>query len=367
MACRIVKIFFPLSLSFLAFCVSYSSGRTAAEWKSRVVYQVVTDRLAHTSKSPTLQCTSWNLCGGTFKGIQRELDYIAGLGVNAIRISPFVLNANDSTGRFDYLGRWPLNIYKINSYFGTQQDLIDLVQECHSRDIWVMADLVIRNMGYQDGCFSSFCPSPERDVFNKFVPFDKEEHYDHFYYWANNLPRLNHTNSFVRTTLINWVREVATDYDIDGFCLDNVDGIRKDFLEELNNSTEIFIIGHASARGDSLAEYQPALDAVFDNDMQSALSSFFTSTQPSNGYYRIPDELALRRGLFMDSTVLGGYLDNVDTRRFLGVTDYTRLRNALAYLLMAELQQFKKRKKIPFFIVTELLTTTRTQDLRWYA
>ncbi|XP_070543837.1 uncharacterized protein [Ptychodera flava] len=190
--------------------------------------------------------------------------------------------------------------------------------------------------GLSGWLFQQLLSLPERSNFDKFVPFDKEEHYDNFNTWTNYLPRLNHTNSFVRTTLINWVREVATDYDIDGFSLDNVDGIPKDVLEELNNSTEIFIIGQASGSGAALAEYQQALDAVFDNDMYSALRSFVARSYSSNGYYEIPDKLALRRGLFTDPTVLGGYLDNVDTRRLLGVTDYTRLRNALAYLLMAE-------------------------------
>ncbi|XP_070576307.1 uncharacterized protein [Ptychodera flava] len=129
------------------------------------------------------------------------------------------------------------------------------------------------------------------------------------------------------------VQDVAADYNIDGFCIDDADDIPKDFLEELNNSTELFIIGRAYGRG---AVYAPPLDAVFDYDMQSTLRSFFSRYSSSTGYYQIPDGLALRRSLFTDPTVLGGYLQDVDTERFLALYDYTRLKNALAYLLMAE-------------------------------
>jgi hypothetical protein len=37
-----------------------------------------------------------------------------------------------------YHGYWAQNIYQVNPNFGTEQDLLQLVQECHSRDIWVM-------------------------------------------------------------------------------------------------------------------------------------------------------------------------------------------------------------------------------------
>ncbi|XP_070543848.1 uncharacterized protein [Ptychodera flava] len=247
------------------------------------------------------------------QGYSRNLDYIAGLGVNAIWISPFTLNTNDSSGDIDYFGRWPLDIYQINPSFGTRQDLIDLVNACHSRDIWVMADLVIRNMGYQDGCRINFCPSTNN--FEKFTPFDKLEHYDARSTWLNNLPKLNHTNNFVRTTLINWVRDLSEEFSFDGFRLDNVDGISEEFLEELNNSTQIFMIGQTSTSGRELAEYQRVLDSVFDRNVYFNLNTFFGGSGGSKGYYHIPDSLSLRRDWFADGAVLGGYLDNHDVSR----------------------------------------------------
>ena len=49
-----------------------------------------------------------------------------------------------------------MNLYEVNSHFGTKQDLKDLVEACHKRGIWVMADVVANHMG--PGDISSFVP-----------------------------------------------------------------------------------------------------------------------------------------------------------------------------------------------------------------
>jgi len=77
-----------------------------------------------------------NYCGGTFKGITNNLNYIEGLGVNAIWISPIPVNTPGG-----YHGYWAMDITKVNPYFGSEDDLKELVNECHKRDIWVMLDV----------------------------------------------------------------------------------------------------------------------------------------------------------------------------------------------------------------------------------
>jgi alpha-amylase len=47
----------------------YASARTAAEWKSRTIYQLLTDRFARTDGSTQGCADLHNYCGGTFKGI----------------------------------------------------------------------------------------------------------------------------------------------------------------------------------------------------------------------------------------------------------------------------------------------------------
>jgi len=40
-----------------------------------------------------------------------------------------------------------LRIGTINPYFGSAQELKDLVAACHARDIWVMVDVVANHVG----------------------------------------------------------------------------------------------------------------------------------------------------------------------------------------------------------------------------
>jgi alpha-amylase len=87
-------------------------------------------------------------CGGGYKGIKNNLDYIQGMGFDAIWISPIIDNRDGG-----YHGYWGRNIYKLNDHFGSEQDFVDLVSACHSRNILVMVDVVANHMGNLDTNF----------------------------------------------------------------------------------------------------------------------------------------------------------------------------------------------------------------------
>lgn len=113
----------------------------SAAWKSKTVYQVLTDRFARTDGS-TSTCTNLsNYCGGTFKGLENHLDYIKGMGFDAIWISPVVDNLGQG-----YHGYWARNWNAINSNFGTAAELKALVAAAHSKGIWVMVDVVANHV-----------------------------------------------------------------------------------------------------------------------------------------------------------------------------------------------------------------------------
>ena len=64
------------------------------------------------------------------------------MGFNAIWISPVVENYENG-----YHGYWATNWEEINHYFGTADDLKNLVDACHEKDIWVMVDVVANHVG----------------------------------------------------------------------------------------------------------------------------------------------------------------------------------------------------------------------------
>ena len=139
-------------LWLVLFCQVFT--RTAEEWKSRVIYQIITDRFAQTDgdTSPCLNLRKY--CGGTFKGVKNNLDYIQDLGFNAIWISPVFTNIPDG-----YHGYWATNLY------GTEEDLKELIEACHERDIWVMADITANHMGFvENHNFSMVVPFNDKKI-----------------------------------------------------------------------------------------------------------------------------------------------------------------------------------------------------------
>jgi alpha-amylase len=138
--------FFNTILTFFLYFSSLVSAADTSAWKSRSIYFVLTDRIARSSSDTGgSSCGDLgNYCGGTFKGLESKLDYIKGLGFDAIWITPVVASGysfrknwtmankwKDSAG--GYHGYWAQDLYSINSNYGTAADLKSLVSTAHTK------------------------------------------------------------------------------------------------------------------------------------------------------------------------------------------------------------------------------------------
>ena len=64
-------------------------NRQAVDCQGKVIYQVLTDRFAVSGGGSNTPCSDLsNYCGGKWAGITQRLDYIQGMGFDAIWISP---------------------------------------------------------------------------------------------------------------------------------------------------------------------------------------------------------------------------------------------------------------------------------------
>lgn len=120
------------------FLLTWSHVRAAkpAQWRERSIYQLLTDRFALPNGDTTATCDvdKGRYCGGTWAGIEEQLDYIQGMGFDAIWISPITKNIEQSTAYGEaYHGYWQQDIYSINSHFGTAEDLKALAKALHYR------------------------------------------------------------------------------------------------------------------------------------------------------------------------------------------------------------------------------------------
>jgi len=139
--------------------VTSLAGNTE-DWKKRSIYQVLTDRFAQDNDSSNACTNLSNYCGGTYKGMINHLDYVQGMGFDAIWISPIIKNKDGG-----YHGYWATNWEDVNEHFGSKQDLKDLVDAAHAKGIWVMVDVVANHV------------APIGDDFSQIYPLNKREHY----------------------------------------------------------------------------------------------------------------------------------------------------------------------------------------------
>jgi len=114
----------------------YVRAAKPAQWRERSIYQLLTDRFALPDGDTTTTCDvgKARYCGGTWAGIEGQLDYIQGMGFDAIWISPITKNIEQSTAYGEaYHGYWQQDIYSVNSHFGTMEDLKALAEALHLR------------------------------------------------------------------------------------------------------------------------------------------------------------------------------------------------------------------------------------------
>ena len=182
-----------LLASLLCSLTSGAVARSTADWKSRSIYQIMTDRFARTDGSTSAPCDTWAgmYCGGSWQGIINQLDYIQGMGFTAIQISPVTENLPQTT-RFGqaYHGYWPQDIFSTNDNFGSRDDLVALSQELHKRGMYFMVDVVINDMAY------STPNGNQTDIdYSVFQPFNDPKYYHPY---CNITDYANYTDAQVR-------------------------------------------------------------------------------------------------------------------------------------------------------------------------
>jgi len=126
------------------------------EWREEFIYFLMVDRFhdskartpvnssARSSGSGTLQQLK-KFCGGTLKGIKDHIDYLEQLGCSSVWL--FENNDAPDPNSDKYHGYSIQNYLDVDPRFGTKQDLIDLVDAAHSRNMRVFLDVVTNHSG----------------------------------------------------------------------------------------------------------------------------------------------------------------------------------------------------------------------------
>ena len=301
--------------------------KSKEEWKSRSIYQLLTDRFARSSD--TGHCNYSQYCGGNYRGLINKLDYIKGMGFDAIWISPIIENTEGS-----YHGYHFTNLYNLNYHFGSEDDFKELVKTCHSKDIWVMVDVVANHAG------------PVGTDFGRINPFNRAEHYHDWCEinnWRNQwevencrlcgLPDLKQENDWVTQKLLEWIHDLVQKYNLDGIRIDTIMEVPKWFWDKFRASAGVFQIGEAfDGNAGYVADYQNHLDSVFNYPLYYTIkSSFCGSFRNLEGY------LFNTRSVFPAPEYMATFVENHDNPRWLhDCGDRAKFTNAVIFSLVWE-------------------------------
>jgi glycosidase len=180
--------------------------------------------------------TPKSFAGGDLKGIQKHMDYLKQLGINALYLTPvFRSISNHKYDISDY--------YTVDPQFGCKEDLRMLVKTAHDNGIRVVLDAVFNHCSIQMQQFQDVLAngkaSPYYDWFliDGDYPDPDKMNYECFAA-CNYMPKLNTANEKVQEFLLNvatyWIREA----DIDGWRLDVSDEVSHDFWRKFRKAVK---------------------------------------------------------------------------------------------------------------------------------
>jgi maltose alpha-D-glucosyltransferase / alpha-amylase len=126
---------------------------------------------------------------GDFRGLQRRLDYLNGLGITAIWLMPFQTSPGKDNG-YDIS-----DYYSVDPRYGTLGDFVEFTHGCKQRGIRVIIDLVVNHTSDQHQWFREARRS-------------KASPYRDWYVWSDKKPPNAHTGMvFPGVQKSTWTRD----------------------------------------------------------------------------------------------------------------------------------------------------------------
>lgn len=301
-----------------------------------LMYFIMTDRFNDGDESNNTDVDKSDLKryhGGDFQGIRDKLDYLQDLGVTAIWITPVQKNTPNG-----YHGYWIDDFYAIEPHLGTLDDLKALVKDMHKRDMKLIVDFVINHSGYDSTILREhpdwFHPNTSIHNWN-----DKQQVEQG---WLAGLPDFDQTIPEVSDYLIGSALWLIDETGIDGFRLDTVRHVPKDYWRTFSEAIrakcpDFYLIGEVYDYNASVLNYykQAGIEGMLNYPMYRAILDGF---HQSGSMKRLAEVMELAKK-DPSPTKNGAFLDNHDNPRLLnqvgeGGPEY--LKQALTFIMTSQ-------------------------------
>ena len=303
---------------------------------------------------------------GDLRGIINRFDYLndgnmnseTSLGVQGIWLSPIF--ASPTYHKYD-----ARNYYQVDERFGTEEDLKELIELCHSRNVKLILDLAINHTSTQHEWFQRFKQARiDDDATNPYYDYytcaTKEERVagrtyypiagSNYWYEGNfssEMPELNFDNPQVRQAVVD-VAKYYLDMGVDGFRFDAVKYIyygdnpqSVDFwvwyMQQLRDiNPDIYCVGECWSGESEVLAYYSALNCF--NFAASQAEGIFASTARGSDITKYTGYIAYFQDKVQQANPEGmpiSFLSNHDMDRIAGtfvIENYMRMAANL-YLL----------------------------------
>ena len=282
--------------------------------------------------------------GGDLQGVINHLDYLQGLGVTALWLTPVLQNNMPDRTEHGYA---ITNHYKVEPRFGGDSVYLRLSDELHKRGMKLIKDAVYNHMGLQNFLMQD---PPMKSWVHQWPEFTKPNYRDqtHFDPYASardkkkmadgwfteQMPDLNQGNPYVANFLIQHALWCVEQYGIDGWRIDTYIYVDMPFMNRCNKALldeypKITMAGESWVDGTSNQAYftRNVYNTPFKSNLPGTIDfqTLFHGIKPAlmepdNGVMQLYQTLS-NDFLYRDAMANIIFLDNHDMSRFFSVVD----------------------------------------------
>ncbi len=322
--------------------VTSTSQLNRSDLQTQIMYSLMIDRFNNANldndfpvDDPDIHPKA-NYYGGDIKGVTAKIrdGYFENLGINTIWISPITQNPLGAYGMYPdprtkfsgYHGYWPISSSQVDFRFGTSDDVHEMLNEAHQRDINVILDYVANHVHQEHPLYQNN-PDWATPLYLPDGTMNTEKWDEHrLTTWFDTfMPTLDLERPEVYEPMTDSALFWVTEYKFDGFRHDATKHIPEVFWRKLTRkvkenvprSRTIFQIGETYGSHDLISSYISTgmLNSQFDFNVYDAAMATFARNDVS--FNNLNSKLVEGFSYYGWNNLMGIITGNHDKGRFI--------------------------------------------------
>ncbi|MEX0675679.1 MAG: alpha-amylase family glycosyl hydrolase [Chthoniobacterales bacterium] len=318
------------------------------QWQDGIIYYAFTDRFANGNEDNDRPVDDErvlapaNYQGGDFEGIRQKVDegYFRDLGVNILWLAPINRNPDGAWQEYlepfrhytGYHGYWPVSHTEVEPRFGGETALTDMISAAHGDGMFIIADLVLKHVHTDHPLWREkpelFGSLELPDGSKNLRQWDDHQFTTWFEEW---LPAFDFRNPEAVKFLIANAVDFATRFNLDGYRLDAVKHIERDFWWKYRTAMRVAVdpgravplysVGETFMDREGIMSFvgPNMLDGQFDFPLYDTIIDVFA--RQSSGLEELERSLSASELIYGKETLMSPLLGNHDKARFMAYAD----------------------------------------------